>query len=72
MVRAWYITGALPGGARLAQGTVYRMLPRRIADRLSLLLVTAILFGAVSVRLSPVDLTLVEPHRLSGQVLSWK
>ena len=31
----------------------------------------AILIGSVSVLLSPVDLTLVEPHRLSGRVLTW-
>ncbi len=70
--RAWYITGALLGGAPLAQGTVYLMLPRRLADRLSLLLVSAILIGSACVLLSPVDLTLVEPHRLSGRVLTWQ
>jgi hypothetical protein len=70
--RAWYITGALLGGAPLAQGTVYLLLPRRIADRLSIVLVSAILFGSVCVLLSPVDLALVEPYRLSGKVLVWR
>ncbi len=70
--RAWYITGALLGGAPLAQGTVYLMLPRRIADRLSILLIAAILFGAAAVIASPLDLSLVEPHRLSGKVLAWR
>ncbi len=70
--RAWYITGALLGGAPLAQGTVYLLLPRRTADRLSIALVCAILFGSVCVLLSPVDLALVEPYRLSGTVLVWR
>ncbi len=70
--RAWYITGALLGGAPLAQGTVYLLLPRRIADRLSIALAGAIIFGTACVLLSPVDLTLVEPFRLSGKVLEWR
>lgn len=70
--RAWYITGALLGGAPLAQGTVYLLLPKRMADRLSVALVAAILFGSVCVLLSPVDLALVEPFRLSGKVLVWR
>jgi hypothetical protein len=70
--RAWYITGALLGGAPLAQGTVYLLLPRRVADRLSIALIAAITFGAICVLLSPVDLALVEPYRLSGKVLVWR
>ena len=70
--RAWYITGALLGGAPLAQGTVYLLLPKRIADRLSIALLSAILFGSICVMLSPIDLSLVEPFRLSGRVLVWR
>jgi len=69
--RAWYITGALLGGAPLAQGTVYLLLPKRVAHRLTVALVTAVLTGAVLVVLSPLDYSLVEPHRLSGKVLVW-
>jgi hypothetical protein len=69
--RAWYITGALLGGAPLAQGTVYLLLPRKTADRLTVALVSAVLFGAVCVMLSPVNHDLVEPYRLSGKVLVW-
>ncbi|NIP96583.1 MAG: hypothetical protein GWO24_25375, partial [Akkermansiaceae bacterium] len=32
--RAWYISGALLGGAPLAQGTVYLLLKRSTANRL--------------------------------------
>src|SRR5919106_2347438 len=53
--RAWYITGALCGGAPLAQGTVYLLMKRRTAHILSVLLVAAILAGAVFVFLSPID-----------------
>lgn len=70
--RLWYITGALLGGAPLAQGTVYLLLPRRIANRLTAILITAIVFGAVCVWLSPINAALVEPYRLSGKVLDWR
>lgn len=70
--RAWYITGALCGGAPLAQGTVYLLMRRRLANVLSLLLVTAICVGAAFVILSPINYDLVEVHRLSGRVLGWQ
>ncbi|MFZ5623249.1 MAG: hypothetical protein ACOY71_02305 [Gemmatimonadota bacterium] len=70
--RLWYITGALLGGAPLAQGTVYLLLPRRTAHRLAALLVAAVVFGAVCVWLSPIDYAAVEPTRLTGRVLQWQ
>ena len=69
--RAWYITGALLGGAPLAQGTVYLLARRRTADILTVLLVTAILVASACVLMSPINYGLVEPHRLSGKVLAW-
>ena len=69
--RAWYITGALCGGAPLAQGTVYLLLRRKVADVLAVLLVTAIVTAAAFVMLSPINQALVETHRLSGAVLGW-
>lgn len=70
--RAWYITGALLGGAPLAQGTVYLLLSKRTADRLTVLLVSAVVAGSICVLLSPLDYGLVEAHRLSGKVLVWR
>lgn len=70
--RTWYVTGALCGGAPLAQGTVYLLLKRRAAHVLSALLVTAILTGAVLVALSPMDYAAVDGHRLSGAALGWQ
>lgn len=69
--RAWYITGALMGGAPLAQGSVYLHLSRRTADRLTIALVSVIVLGGVCVVLSPIDYSLVEHFRPSGRVLVW-
>ncbi len=69
--RAWYITGALLGGAPLAQGTVYLLLPKRTADRLTAALLAVIAFGSVAVLLSPIDHAQVDPTRLTGRVLAW-
>lgn len=72
LFKAWYITGALLGGAPLAQGTVYLLLPRRTANRLTAVLVPFILVAATAVALSPIRYALVEPYRLSGAVLGWQ
>lgn len=71
LFRAWYISGALLGGAPLAQGTAYLMLPRRTAHRLTGLLLVVVAVGAVAVLLSPIRYESVEPYRLSGRVLEW-
>ena len=69
--RAWYITGALLGGAPLAQGTVYLLLPRRVAHGLTALLLAFVAVAAAAVWLSPIDYAQVEAHRLTGRVLEW-
>lgn len=70
--RAWYISGALLGGAPLAQGTVYLLLSRRTAHALTALLLTFITIASVAVILSPIDYSQVEAHRLTGRVLGWQ
>lgn len=70
--RAWYISGALLGGAPLAQGTVYLLLSKRTSHVLSVLLAFAILIGGACVLASPLDLAQVETYRLSGKVLEWQ
>jgi hypothetical protein len=72
LFRAWYITGALLGGAPLAQGSVYLHLPRKTANRLTAIVATVIVIASLCVILSPIDSTLVEPFRLSGKVLVWR
>ena len=71
LFRTWYITGALLGGAPLAQGTVYLLLQRRTAHALTAILVTAIGTASLCVLMSPIRFDLVEPHRLTGHVLGW-
>ncbi|HSH76648.1 MAG TPA: hypothetical protein VLA09_13255 [Longimicrobiales bacterium] len=70
--RSWYISGALLGGAPLAQGTVYLMFSRKTATRMALAVGAAIVAGATVVLLSPIDYSLVEPHRLTGRVMEWR
>ena len=69
--RAWYITGALLGGAPLAQGTVYLMFSRRTANRMTLIAGTVVLIAACCTVLSPIDYSAVQPYRLTGHVLVW-
>ncbi len=70
--RTWYIAGALLGGAPLAQGTVYLLLPKRTADRLAVALVTYVAIAAAFVISAPLLYELAEPNRLSGNVLGWQ
>lgn len=71
LFRSWYISGALLGGAPLAQGTVYLLFSRRVANRLTLLLLPFIAIAAAFVILTPIDYAVVEPHRLTGRVMEW-
>jgi hypothetical protein len=71
LFRAWYIAGALLGGAPLAQGTVYLLMRRRTANILAVVLLSWIVVAAVFVVVTPIDYSVVESHRLSGQVMVW-
>lgn len=70
--RAWYIAGALLGAGPLAQGTVYLLLPRRVADRLAVAMVTYVAVASAFVIATPILHDLVEPNRLSGEVMAWQ
>ena len=70
--RAWYISGALLGGAPLAQGTVYLLLGKRTANVLTTILIVYVVVASVFVVLSPIDYSQVEAHRLTGRVLGWQ
>lgn len=70
--RTWYIAGALLGAGPLAQGTVYLLLPRRIADRLTVALVTYVAIASAFVVTTPLLYDLAEPNRLSGDVMAWQ
>jgi hypothetical protein len=68
--RAWYITGALLGGAPLAQGTAYLHFPRKVAHATAGLLLATIVVASIAVLLTPVDPSLAASHRLSGVVFT--
>lgn len=70
--RGWYVSGALLGGAPLAQGTVYLMFERKTANRMAAVLAAFIAVAATAVILSPIDYGLVETHRLTGSVMEWR
>lgn len=69
--KLWYIVGALLGGAPLAQGTVYLLLSKRLANRLAIGFVVAATICSVFVLLSPVDASLADDHKLTGDVMDW-
>jgi hypothetical protein len=69
--RGWYISGALLGAAPLATGTVYLIMPKRKADRVATALVTYIAIASAFVLATPIISELVEPNRLSGEVMAW-
>jgi len=70
--RSWYISGALLGGAPLAQGTVYLMYSRKVADRMTVALMLVVLVASIVVLMSPIDYGAVESHRLTGSVMEWR
>ena len=70
--RTWYISGALLGGAPLAQGTVYLLLSKRVADRLTVALLGYVAIASAFVVSTPIVEELVDPSRLSGEVMAWQ
>jgi len=70
--RSWYISGALLGGAPLAQGTVFLMFKRKTATIMAVAVGLVIVAGATVVMMAPIDYSLVESHRLTGAVMEWR
>jgi hypothetical protein len=68
--KAWYITGALLGGAPLAQGTVYLLCKRKTANILTIILLTVIISASILVIFSPVNEGLIT-GKLTGKLLGW-
>ena len=69
--KVWYIAGALLGGAPLAQGTVWLLLKRQTAQRLTYALIAAVVVAAIPVIASPVNVP-AEMHLPSGRALDWQ
>lgn len=67
--KAWYIFGALLGGAPLAQGTVHLLMKKKTANVLSIILTATIIISSVLVIMSPLK---GGPHpKLDGKILEW-
>jgi len=69
--RLWYVAGALLGGWPLAQGTVYLLMRKKTADRLTVVSLLYITVAAAAVIFVPIAAELVEEHRLTGAVMEW-
>ncbi|UCH64098.1 MAG: hypothetical protein JSU77_06655 [Fidelibacterota bacterium] len=67
----WYIAGALLGGAPLATGTVWFLLRPAAARRWTIALIIAVTIPAILAILSPVDLTVLDPHLPGSRALVW-
>ena len=70
-MKAWYISGALLGAFPLAQGTVYLLLKKKFADITAWFFIFYILAASVAITFAPVDMSLVDPARLTGKVMMW-
>jgi len=71
-MKAWYISGALLGAFPLAQGTVYLLLKKKTADFLTWFFIVYIAVASVAIALAPVDISMVDPARLTGRVMTWQ
>ncbi|MDX2223466.1 MAG: hypothetical protein SFV21_11995 [Rhodospirillaceae bacterium] len=71
LTKGWYIAGALLGGYPLAQGSVYLLMDKRTAHRLTAITVPFIVISSILVIASPVNLAVFETTRPSGAVLGW-
>lgn len=68
--KAWYIAGAFLGGVPLAQGTIYLLIKRETANKMTIGLVIILIISAILVILSPLDVSKVS-KKLNGNVLEW-
>ncbi|HEY7906033.1 MAG TPA: hypothetical protein VIC53_03820 [Wenzhouxiangella sp.] len=68
--KSWYIAGAFLGGVPLAQGTVYLLMPRALAHKMTAVLLVVLVISSALVIASPLDESLVT-HKLQGNVLEW-
>jgi len=70
--KLWYIAGALLGGWPLAQGTVYLLMKRRVADVLTWIFLVVIMVASVFILLTPIDMPADFNGQLTGKVFAWK
>lgn len=68
--KSWYIAGAFLGGVPLAQGTIYLLIKKETAHKMTTVLVFVLIVSSILVVLSPLDESLVT-EKLNGNVLEW-
>jgi hypothetical protein len=71
-LKFWYIIGALVGGFPLAQGTLYFLASRKVANILTVFFLLVIMVAAVAVVLTPIVIPPNFDHELTGKVFAWK
>ena len=71
-LKFWYIVGALVGGFPLAQGTLYFLARRKVANTLTIVFALIITVAAIAVVLAPISLPPDFDHELTGKVFAWK
>ena len=72
LFKAWYIAGALLGGAPLAIGSIYLLHGKRLGHTAVIVLLLVVGITSVFVILSPIRYELVDPHLLNSKVLGWQ
>jgi hypothetical protein len=70
--KSWYISGALFGGAPLAQGTIWFLLKPKAAYRLTIIFLAFASVATVAILLSPINYDLVNYHLPNGNVFVWQ
>jgi hypothetical protein len=71
LTKAWFIVGAVLTGYPLAQGSLYLLMPRPLAHRITLITAPFVVVISALIVLSPVIPGSLEMHRPSGGILSW-
>lgn len=71
LTKSWYLVGAILGAYPLAQGTVYLLMKRRNADRLTAVTLVFVAVASILLILSPVKPELLPPDKPSGAILGW-
>jgi len=72
LTRWWYLAGAILGAWPLATGSVYLVLKRSTANRLTLASAVPVLVAGAAVLIGPMDPAELEPHRPTGAVIGWQ
>lgn len=72
VLKIWYMGGALIGGFPLAQGAVYLLARRRVADISTITMLVIMAIGAMAIVQTPVDVPENIHERLTGRVFTWE